>query len=218
MNRGLQEAIFTQLVHQWYKTCDEWGLHPNEWIDRFINMSNFLTEGIQFDDYPMDLTHVRGIPITTYKGILQGISTRIQLYSISSSWMYNNHTISTLGIESFFSSLSKADFTMTGCPRATQIHKILPIMIDYQYHKHDPEKIFKMDNRKGAPYPYYNMEKVTHQNYLTQNEQFKPHNFDIYAKKTKKRIKMNPSVESVCNQVGLGSPQVTSFHWEHVWF
>ena len=106
-NRDLEEAKFVQLVRQWYKACDECGLHPNIRVNCWIEMHKFLTTGIHFDDYPMGSTHIKGIPIITYKGLLQGISTRISLYNISQTGTYNNRAISTLGIESFFSTLSK---------------------------------------------------------------------------------------------------------------
>ena len=73
----------------------------------------------------MGMTHIKGIPIITYEGLLQGISTRIALYNVSQTGTYNNRAISALGIESFLSSLSKADLTMTGCPKATHIHRII---------------------------------------------------------------------------------------------
>ena len=55
---------------------------------------------------------------------------------------------------------------MTGCPKANQLHKIIPIMLDYHWQKHNPDKIFKMDCRKGAPYPYYNIDKVHNENLM----------------------------------------------------
>ena len=123
--------------------------------------------------------------------MLQGISTRISLYNISQTGTYNNRAISTLGIESFFSTLSKANFTMTGCPKAMQIHKILPIIMDFQNHKHNPDKIFKVDPQRGAPHPYYNMEKVTFTCNPSQT-QFKQHNFDQYKKYSKKELNSIP--------------------------
>ena len=148
-------------------------------------MHKFLTTGICFDDYPMGSTHIKGIPIIMYEGLLQGISKRISLYNISQTGTYNR-AISILGIEIFFSTLSEVDFTMTGCPKAMQIHKILPIMMDFQNHKHNLDKIFKMDPQRGAPYLYYNMEKVTFTCNPSSQTQFKQHNFDQYKSIHKK--------------------------------
>ena len=92
-------------------------------------MYNFLVKDVDFTNFPPPSTHIKGIPIVTYEGSLQGITTHIMLYQISMTKIFNNRAISTLGIESFFASLSKADMMMTGCPKAVQIHRILPIMI-----------------------------------------------------------------------------------------
>ena len=152
---------FVQITHQWYKACDERGIHPEERIDRCINMYNFLVKDVNFSDYLCPTTHIKGIPIITYEGNLQEISTRILLYSLSTSGTYNNRATSTLAIENFFSSLSKVDFTMTGCPKSMQIHKIIQVMMQYNIHKHDPDKIFKMDQRRGTPYPSSNFRTKT---------------------------------------------------------
>ena len=100
-------------------------------MSKWINLHKFLVSGINFDDFPPPGPHVKGIPVITYEGLLQCISMQINLYQLSQNGTYNNHAISTLGIESFFSSLSQADLTMTGCPKATQIHKIIPVMMEY---------------------------------------------------------------------------------------
>ena len=89
---------------------------------------------------------------------------------------------------------------MTGCPKTTQIHKIIPIMLDYHWHKYDPDKMFNMDCRRGAPYPYYNMDRVNDTNFDVSDDkskQFKEHNFDIYKNKNKKCSKFNPTIGGI---------------------
>ena len=154
-------------------------------------MHNYLTKNINFDKYPPPSTHVKGIPIVTYEGILQGISTRILLYKLAWNLTFDNRAITTLAIESFFASLSKADFNMTGCPKAMPIHRILPIMMQYNSYKHDPGKKFHMDSRQCAPYPHYDLEsRVTSPESLQSDDiQFKSHRFDMYQKTTKNTSK-----------------------------
>ena len=65
-------------------------------------MHNFLTKDITFTEYPPATKHHKGIPIITFEGILQGISTRLILYDLALAGTFNNHAISTLGIENFF--------------------------------------------------------------------------------------------------------------------
>ena len=130
-NGDLMEGYFVKLIRQWYKACDERGIPPKERVNRWINLHKFLVAGINFEDFPPHTTHIKGIPCVTFEGILQNISTHLNLYKLAEKETFNNQAVSTLGIESFFSSLSKADFTMTGCPKATQLHKIFPAMMDY---------------------------------------------------------------------------------------
>ena len=193
-NGDVREAKFVKLVREWYEACDECGIHPKERVNRWINMHNFLISNMTFSEFLPPTTHAKGIPIITFEALLQGISVRILLYGLALGDTFNNCAISTLGMESLFSTLSKADFTLTGCPKAMQIHQSIPIMINYNIHKHNPDKIFKMDGRKGAPYPYYDMEKVIQSD---SNEdvntdagavQLKPHNFDKYVKHNKKKL------------------------------
>ena len=101
-NGNTNEAKFIKLVWDWYEACDERGIHPNKRVNRWINMHNFLLTNVDFCDFPPPGTHIKGIPIVTYEGILQGITTRILLYNLSHKKTFNNRLISTLGIESFF--------------------------------------------------------------------------------------------------------------------
>ena len=96
-------------------------------------MHNFLVKDVDFTNFPPPSTHVKGILIVTCEGLLQGITTHIMLYQISMTKTFNNRAISTLGIKSFFTSLSKADMMMTGCPKAVQIHRMLPVMMEHVF-------------------------------------------------------------------------------------
>ena len=95
------EAPFVELVCEWYEACDERGIDPKERVNRWICMHNFLTQNIDFTEYPSTTTH-KGIQIITFEGILQGISTRISLYGLVLGGTFNKRAISTLGIESYF--------------------------------------------------------------------------------------------------------------------
>ena len=61
-------------------------------------------------------------------------------------------------------------------------------MMQYNSYKHDPDKKFHMDSRKGAPYPQYDLEKkmtIPEPSHFD-DIQFKSHRFDMYHKTTKK--------------------------------
>ena len=66
-------------------------------------MHDFLTTDVDFDNFPPDFgKYVKGMPIQTFKAILQNISTRIQLYQFAHGGNYNTRSVSTLPNESFF--------------------------------------------------------------------------------------------------------------------
>lgn len=198
-NGDYSEATFVKTVRQWYKACDERALSPSERIDRFLAMHFYLTRNNNFNTFPPPSTHYRGIPIVTYEGILQNISTRLSLYQLARGNKYNHRAISTLGVESFFSDLSRVDFTQTGCPKACQIPKIMSAVCEVNNHKHNPSKGFTMDQRRGAPYPATLMDQ--HVPYATSSPKstqnvgiFNTHAFDYFPRKHKKRNKYKPNI------------------------
>ena len=69
-----------------------------------FNMHKFLTEDIDFDKFPSKCCgcYIKGMPVQTFEAILQNISTRIFLYSMTTDGTYNARSISTLANENFF--------------------------------------------------------------------------------------------------------------------
>ena len=76
-------------------------------------------------DYPPPGSHIQGIPIKTYEALLHSISTRFSLFGLSSKQKYNTRAISTLAVESFFSDLTRYEFSGLGAPKAVDIPKLL---------------------------------------------------------------------------------------------
>ena len=110
---------------------------------------------LQFYDpknYPPPSTHIYGLPLPTFKMLLQSTSIRIALYLLSEFHTFNHRSISTGGIESSFLDLSIVDITGTGCPKAYQIPKLMSMLVEYNTAKHDPMKLLKMDRHRGEPY------------------------------------------------------------------
>ena len=80
---NILESHFIKLIHEWYEACDERGIMPEKHVNRWINLHKFLVQGINFEDFPPPGSHIKGIPCITYEGLLQCISTRINLYRLS---------------------------------------------------------------------------------------------------------------------------------------
>ena len=99
-----ESAKFINLVRNWFEACDERGILANHHVEQLYNMHVFLTEDIDFDHFPSAVTgrYIKGMPVLTFKALLQSISTRIYLYKLSQKGTYNTRSVSTLCSESFF--------------------------------------------------------------------------------------------------------------------
>ena len=82
---------------------------------------------LQFYDpknYPPPSTHICGLPLPTFKMLLQSTSIRIALNLLSEFHTFNHRSISTAGIESSFLDLSIVDITGTLCPQSLSNSKV----------------------------------------------------------------------------------------------
>ena len=117
-NTDMKEAELVKHIHNWYDACNKCGLQLTERIKYLINMNNYMLSFYDSSYFPMNTTHVKGWPSTTFQAIVQNISTRLQLYSLSAQKTYNHRAISTLAVESMFSSLSSLCQNSSGIPLA----------------------------------------------------------------------------------------------------
>ena len=145
-------ADFVRLIHRWFNACDDRGMSVHNRLQHLIDMHNYLTTFYDARTYPPPTTHIYGLPLQTFEMLLQATSLCIALYTLSSKHTFNHRAISTGGIESSFADLSIVEITGMGCPKVYQIPKLMSILVEYNTAKHNPTKLFKMDNRKGVPY------------------------------------------------------------------
>ena len=145
-------ADFVRLIRRWFNACHDRGISLHNRLQSLIDMHNYLTTFYDDCTYPPPTTHIYGLPLQTFEMLLQATSLHIALYTLSSKHIFNHRAISTGEIESSFADLSIIEITGTGCPKAYQIPKLMSILVEYNTAKHDPTKLFKMDNRKGVPY------------------------------------------------------------------
>ena len=96
--------------------------------------------------------------IQTFEALLITISTRFILYSVSDLGHYNHGAISTLGIESFFSELTRMEFSGLGTPKSSDIPKLILHIVQLNQVKHDPDRGFEFMLTKDSVYPYYLMD------------------------------------------------------------
>ena len=108
-----------------------------EWL---LNMDEYLSSFYEPNKYPMNITHIKGLPITTYQAIRHNVATRIQLYWLSKNKTYNHRAISTLAVESFFSDLASLATNNSGIPFSADIPHYLAKVTQMNSIKHDPTK------------------------------------------------------------------------------
>ena len=109
-------TYFARLTRNWHNACNKRGLIAETQIQHLFAMQHFLTAGINFDKFPGKCSecYIRGMPVETFEGILQCISTQIFLYNFSIENNYNTRSVSTLvNNESFFSDLISETISLT---------------------------------------------------------------------------------------------------------
>ena len=83
-----KEAALVHKICNWFDAYNEHGIPLQKWLKYFVEMNNLF----RFYDpqhFPVSLMHICGLPSTTFQGILQNISTRIQMYRLSQNNTYN---------------------------------------------------------------------------------------------------------------------------------
>ena len=103
-------------------------------------MNNYMLSFYDSSHFPMNTMHVKGLPSTTFQAILQNISMRIQLYTLSAKKTYNHRAISTLAVESMFSSLSTLCQNSSGIPLAAKIPRYISKMMQFTTIQQNPNK------------------------------------------------------------------------------
>ena len=127
-------------ICNWFDACNERGIPLQKRLKYFVEMNNYLFRFYGPQHFPVSLTHICGLLSTTFHSILQNISTRIQLYRLSQNNTYNQHSVSTLAVESFFSELTQVAHTTSGIPMAANVPRYLARMSQLNKIKDDPTK------------------------------------------------------------------------------
>ena len=180
------EAQFVSIVRNWFQACDARGITVDIRLHHLNQMYHNLMDMIDFSTYPPPTSHVGGIPIKTFEAMLHCISTRFALYWTSQRHCYNTRALSTLAVESFFSDLSKFEFSGLGTPKSTDIPKLLSHLVHINTTKHNPSRGFEFTTSTRDNYPCYLMDIASEE--IDSSGLFRNHPFDkALSKKKKKR-------------------------------
>ena len=82
-NGDREEASFVHLVRDWYEACDERGIHIYVRLRSMEKFFRFLRGKVDWNDFPPPTKFIQGMPVQTYESIMQGISTRMQIFALS---------------------------------------------------------------------------------------------------------------------------------------
>ena len=118
---------------------------------------------VGWESFPPPGRYVQGMPIQTYESIMQGISTRMQIFALSPTPV-NQRSISTLSIDSFFSELTNMEFSGLGSPKAVDIPRLISHVAELTNicYKLDRGCSFHTTNRAASP--YHTLERPQDQN------------------------------------------------------
>ena len=136
----VKSSQFVRAIRNLYLACDARGYSPIERIEMLQELYDLLTDKVDFSSYPTPSTHVKGIPLVCYEGLLMNTTMRIYMYKICKYNTYNHRAFSTVAIESFFGDLQSMEFSGLGCPKATVIHKLMAHVMQLTKHRLDPER------------------------------------------------------------------------------
>ena len=139
-NGDMKEAELVKNIRNWYDACNKRGMLLSERFEIFVTMHNYMLSFYNAEYFPMNTTHVCGLPALTYQAILHNISTRIQLYYLSATKTYNQRAVSTLAVETMFSALTTLSRTTSGIPLAAKIPRYISKMTQMTATQCNPEK------------------------------------------------------------------------------
>ena len=193
-----QTAEMIYHFRNFHEACDCRGLTAEERIRHLVEVYNYLTAGLNFDQITgQDLKEIKGIPFVTYESILCNISTRIRMFGVCSNGSYNARAFSSLAVESFFSLLARS--SQNDCPRSVNIPNMMAGLVELNAARHmsSEELGFEYHPFNRGVYSFY--KQVTEDKRADEQEAveetvdtepdpcFPNHNFDKIIKKKKKK-------------------------------
>ena len=66
-NADMKEAKLVKHICNWYDACNKHGLQLTDRIKYLIQMNNYMLSFYDSSYFPMNTTHVKGLPSTTFQ-------------------------------------------------------------------------------------------------------------------------------------------------------
>ena len=115
------EAQFCATIRQWYNAEDTPGLPATGRHRARMDMRNMLLDSVNLATFPPPGSHIGGMPIIMFEGILTNIDRRIQLHALVPNHAYNVRAPNTLDAENLFSEFQELDPKSSGALIADDI-------------------------------------------------------------------------------------------------
>ena len=80
-NGDYNEANFCRLLREWYSAEDDPGISSTYRCELRLNLRKWLLSHVQFNQFPPSGSHIRGIPLVMFEGLMTSFERRIQLYA-----------------------------------------------------------------------------------------------------------------------------------------
>ena len=190
-----ETARFVCLVRNWHDACNRCGL-PADTRVRYLNdLHEFLTKDINFNAVPFQFPdrYIRGMTWQTFEALLQNISTRIQLYYLSSNLAYNARAVSTLSNESFFADLVRYDKESHGYPKGINVRKVFGRVVLINFFKHKRDRNYFLSATVKGKYEI-KLAEHNHRRYIRESAfnylgLYRNHFFDFPNELTSQRVR-----------------------------
>lgn len=133
-----QAADLTQIIREWYDAEDTPGMPAHVRVKYWLNMRNLLLDGTSFSTFPPDFRYIKGVPIITFEGMVMGIDTKLQMYSIAGP--YNVRTVGSLSAETCVGILQDMNPSGAVSVKAADVPQIMSTVAEVMTYKMDPER------------------------------------------------------------------------------
>ena len=134
------EANFCHLIREWYEAEDEPGLSVFERCIRRLKLREWPCSNIHIGRFPPPGSHVNGIPVVMFEGLMTNIERRIQLFPFVKKGSYNVRALGSLEAENFFSGFQDLDPKGSGVLRPDDVSAAISTACELTEARFDPNR------------------------------------------------------------------------------
>ena len=136
------EANFCRMLREWYEAEDEPGIPSEERCRRRLELRAWLLSNIKIGSFPPPGSHINGIPLVMFEGLLTNIERRIQLFPFVKKGSYNVRALGSLENENFFGDFQDLDPSGSGVIRPDDVSAAISTACELSESRLDPNRYF----------------------------------------------------------------------------